>query len=225
MLHTGSQGRIVPPMPVPALLTWGAANFRDLPWRHPGVSEWHFLIAEVLLKREIGERAAPIWAELIRRYPTPARLARARRTSLVRILKPLGLQNQRADTLLRLAKIIKDEFEGQLPPYETLLKLPGVGPYAAGALEIFVRGGRVPLLDPNIVRIGTRFFGLKATSARERRHLAQMILDHAPHGDEASYYYALLDLGAKVCRTKPKCAECPLSSHCNYARANSRSLG
>jgi A/G-specific adenine glycosylase len=204
-------------IPVQALLDWGAKNFRAFPWREPGIPEWHLFVAEVLLKREVGERAVAVWKELVLRYPDPATLLRARREVLVRILKPLGLQNQRADALLGVAKAVVHRFGGKLPPYADLLELPWVGPYTAGAIEIFARGGRVPLLDPNLLRVGSRYFGVPGDTARGKLQIAQTLLHNAPLGLEAAYYYAILDLGAMVCKKRPRCASCPLGTHCAFA--------
>lgn len=202
------------------MLEWGKRNFRDLPWRKPGTPEWHFLIAEILLKREIGERAVQIWLELVKRYPTPGKLAKARRKTLVKLLKPLGLQNQRADALLALAKAIDSRYGGQVPPYAELLELPWVGQYTAGAVEVFCRRGRAQMLDPNILRVGTRFFGLPCKAAAEKQNIATRMLKAAPDGKEAEFYYAVLDLGAKICTKRPRCNICPLANLCRWALDN-----
>lgn len=203
-------------IPIARLLDWGKDNFRNLPWRDKGTPEWHLLIAEILLKREIGERVVPVWQELIRRYSVPAKLARARRKTLIRIITPLGLQNQRTDALLSLAKVITQQYGGVVPGYSELCSLPWIGPYTAGAVEVFARGGRVPLLDPNILRVGSRYFGIPHNTAKQRKEIAAAVLNSAPLGNERAYYYAVLDLGAKVCKNKPKCAKCPLEGDCAF---------
>ena len=200
---------------VDRLLMWGKEHFRAFPWRNPQTSPWQLLVAEVLLKRELGDRVTEVWRTLVTRYPTPEKMARARRSTLERLLRPLGLQGQRAQTLTAVARALAAS-GGIVPRYQSLLELPGVGPYIAGAVEVFAHGGRAPLLDPNILRIGSRYYGRPATQAASRRQLARDLLAAAPVGNEKAFYYALLDLGALLCRKSPMCSICPLNPACSY---------
>lgn len=198
------------------LLAWGKEHFRAFPWRSPQTSPWQLLVAEVLLKRELGDRVTEVWRTLVKRYPTPEKMARARLLTLERLLRPLGLQGQRARTLKAVAGALAAS-GGVVPRYQSLLELPGVGPYIAGAVEVFAHGGRVPLLDPNILRVGSRYYGRPASQAASRRQLAQDLLAVAPTGNEKAFYYALLDLGALTCRKVPACPACPLVATCAYS--------
>lgn len=199
-----------------ALLIWNATPRRDLPWRSPDTSEWGLLVAEILLKREQGERVGVIWQELAELCPTPSHLLRADASELAHLLKPLGLQNQRVRALKHIAAILVGKHKGKVPAYGKLSEVKWVGPYTAGALEVFHRGGRVPLVDPNICRVGSRVFGV-SEARKNRADLSQRVLNSAPRGDEASFYYAVLDLGALVCRARPRCPECPIAPTCSYA--------
>jgi endonuclease III len=75
---------------------------RAFAWRAKSVSSFHLLLAEVLLVQTKAEDVAVVWPQLRRKYPTPAALSRARRGSLAKLLRRLGLQNQRAKSLVAI---------------------------------------------------------------------------------------------------------------------------
>jgi A/G-specific adenine glycosylase len=100
-----------------------------------------------------------------------------------------------------------------------LRDLPGIGPYAAAATSCFVFGHREIALDVNVARIISRVFGLKPRRGelRKNRQVLQMGTALISGPSPRALNWALLDLGATVCRPKPKCDVCPLSAKCNYA--------
>jgi len=199
--------------PAGELLAWNSPARRVLPWRCEATTAWGLLLAEIMLKRELGERVVPVWQEAIAAYPTPSHMLSANRSGLVGLLKPLGLQNQRAHALKHISAILVRRYHGEVPDYQALLDIRWVGPYTAGAIEVFHRGGRVQLLDPNILRVGSRFFGIEAHRKSGPR-IGELMLQSAPDGKVAEYYYAVLDLGALCCRRRPLCGACPISESC-----------
>src|SRR5271168_1968139 len=74
-------------------------HFRAFPWRAKDVPAFRLLVAEVLLVQTKADDVAGVWRQLVHKYPTPSALAKARTQSLVQLLWPLGLQNQRANSL------------------------------------------------------------------------------------------------------------------------------
>ncbi|HTF55395.1 MAG TPA: A/G-specific adenine glycosylase, partial [Pseudonocardia sp.] len=57
------------------LLPWFDEHARDLPWRRPETTPWGVLVSEFMLQQTPVNRVAPIWAEWLARWPTPAALA------------------------------------------------------------------------------------------------------------------------------------------------------
>ena len=91
----------------------------------------------------------------------------------------------------------------------------------AAAIAAFSFGYRAPIMDGNVKRVFTRFFGIfghTGTKAVETKlwSLAQSIVDHGPkHLDMISYTQGLMDLGATRCtRASPDCTACPLAYSC-----------
>ena len=70
------------------LLEWYSTNARDLPWRRPGTTPWGVLVSEFMLQQTPVSRVEPVWAEWLRRWPRPSRLAAATRADVLRARYP-----------------------------------------------------------------------------------------------------------------------------------------
>lgn len=183
------------------------------------------LVAEVLLRQTKAADVVEIWRFIVAKYPTPGALARARLDVLRRILRPLGLNRQRAIALKRISQVLVQEFRGRVPnTLESLLSIPHVGLYAASALLCFKFSVPTPIVDSNVLRIFGRLTGedlgrdLRRNS--EAWPLAWSIL---PTRHAAAHNYGLLDFAALLCRpAAPLCGQCPLRGSCWYGRQHLR---
>lgn len=200
-------------------------NGRRFPWRRKRISAFALLVAETLLKQTKATDVVPVWSDLLDRYPTPASLARVRQRTLLRILKPLGLQRQRSVALASMAKAIVAEFAGRVPrEIGDLLDLPYVGLYSACAIVCFSHRTRVPIVDANVLRVLSRLTGDKFGKDLRRNHevwvLAWAIL---PRKRFAEHNYGLLDFSALVCTARnPGCTRCVLRPWCAYGQPRTR---
>ena len=197
-----------------------------LPWRR-SPTPWGVLVAALLLRKTTARQAAAVYEEFVRRYPEPRALLQAPEEELKALLRPLGIENQRARLFKELARELAEKFGGQVPcNREALESLPGVGPYAASEVLLFACGEPEPLLDRNVVRLLERALGLK--SSRKRPHtdpeLWRKARELIPRGPAAlKVSLGLLDLARKVCTARnPKCGGCPLRDTCLYAKQRQR---
>jgi len=194
---------------------------RRFPWRRKRTSAFALLVAETLLKQTKAVDVAPVWRALLNRYPTAGHLARAQQGTLCRMLKPLGLQRQRAAALASTSEAVVRDFSGRVPrDIEDLIELPYVGLYSACALASFRYGKRVPIVDANILRVLSRLtgnsFGRDLRRNQEVWAFAWAIL---PSKHFAEHNYGLLDFSALVCTARnPGCGACPLRGRCEYDR-------
>lgn len=199
-----------------ALLGWWADNGRQFPWRVDR-TPYRVLVSELLLKRTTSTAAARVFLEFLERYPDVRSLASADRLGLEALFSKVGLQKQRAVSALRMARHICGELGGELPvDYGVLRRIPGVGDYTACAVLSFGFGVPVAAVDSNVVRILTRVFesylGTDASKGTIRA-LAQAVL---PENGHEAFNYALLDLGATVCRYRyERHGVCPLKPMCD----------
>lgn len=201
------------------LLGWWRENRRDFPWRRTR-DPYQILVAEILLHRTRAAQVTPVYQRLIQRYPTVRSLAAADGKELQAIAKPLGLY-WRTDLLIEVAKSIVDR-GGRVPRRPADLEsLPGVGPYISSAVRCFAYEYSDLVIDTNTVRVVSRLFGVIST-ANTRRSKTFIQLANTLRSDRhpRETNFALLDLAALICRpVSPKCRECPVADHCEYARA------
>lgn len=191
------------------LTRWHKTNRRHYPWRGQN-SLYELLLAEILLQRTNAAKVESVFAEMISTYPKPADLAHANPEKLRHLIAPLGLPT-RVKSLISLGKSL----ETHSGPWKRkdLMGLKGVGAYISGAVHIHHYGRRTELLDPNIIRIYGRIFGLISTHTRPRNDPAFLELSKTllPSRNISDYIYALLDFGALVCKAiNPICQTCPM---------------
>lgn len=199
------------------LFRWAGDHQRSLPWRTGGENRWQVLVAETLLRRTNAKAASRVYPVAIERFPSPQAVVKDPE-AWVQLTAPLGLA-WRAKGFVHTAEAILRDFGGAVPGERaSLLRLPQVGHYAAGAVEVFADGGRAVLVDTNFVRFASRFSGaeLDATQHRTAR-VAEAVRSVLPNPDgvDAEEAWALLDLTALVCKSKgPSCHTCPLRMSC-----------
>lgn len=199
------------------VLTWAASYLRDYPWRRPGQNLYMILVAEILLKRTTATAAARVYEVFLEKYPTLFKLATATQAELAHDLAPIGLYRQRASAIAQLTSYLI-EHEGGLVPksLERLLRTPGLGHYSARAILSFGHDVPTAVVDANVRRVLLRvLWGVipsKSTQA-SLQAIADMFLPEHAH---RSFNFAMLDLGALICRyTAPQCQTCPLDSVCD----------
>jgi DNA (cytosine-5)-methyltransferase 1 len=205
------------------LKQWHRANKRSFPWR-TNRTPYKIMVAEKMLQQT---RATPavveVYRTFLRRYPDVHSLASANIQELLEVLHPLGL-SYRAQELISAARVIVHKHQGEVPStLESLKSLPGIGDYAARAIQCFGFDLPSPIVDANIGRFLVRIYGGRSSAnpARSRAllALATMLL---PGSGVANFNFALLDFCAKVCKaTNPNCSSCPLKKDCNHAIAKS----
>ena len=217
-----------------ALAAWFSTAARDLPWRRayrPGSGDlalsavprrfpYASWIAEIMLQQTQVAAALPHYERWMRRFPDVRTLAAADEEDVLRAWAGLGYY-ARARNLHRGAKALAAAGTWPVHPAEWE-RIPGVGPYTAGALASLVFGVRAPLLDGNAIRVFSRVLGLgflPAAGAREKAFYWEAARRFADAEDPGTQNEALMELGARVCvPSSPRCGECPLAPGCAARR-------
>jgi A/G-specific adenine glycosylase len=213
------------PQPLPSiagpLIRWYQAVRRDLPWRRRSSDGYAQLLAEFMLQQTQVATVVPYYERFMARFPTVADLAAAEVDEVLTLWSGLGYYS-RARNLHLAARQVVERFRGKVPAdVVSLMSLPGVGRYTAGAISSIAYGTRSPVLDGNVVRVFMRLLALdedpKSPALRERLwSVAERLLPADACGD---FNQGLMELGATVCRPKgPDCQACPIRRHCR-ARA------
>jgi A/G-specific adenine glycosylase len=202
-----------------ALLPWYAEHGADVPWRpaegRPG-DPYAALVAAVCAQQTPMARVLPLYARWMAALPALGDAARASRAEALRLWGDAGYP-RRAVAIRETARIVVREHGGELPREEAaLLALPGVGPFTAAIVRCFGHGEQVAAVDVNVVRVlGRAVLGelepVASLPAARAEALAERML---PPGEAERWNPALMDLGAMICRARPRCEACPLARLC-----------
>ncbi|KAF1083758.1 A/G-specific adenine glycosylase [Sporotomaculum syntrophicum] len=197
------------------LLLWGNNNYRLFPWRIHGIGVYESLIAELLLRKTTASQVLKVYPEFLCAFPRPEKLLESPTSSLENIIKPLGLYKQRVKVLTDIARVLVTK--GLPRSLDEIRELPHVGIYIPNAIACFCLGERVPVIDTNVSRIYSRFFGLNGPrDVRRNKEVQNLAWQLLPESGFVEFNYALLDFGALVCkgRGKPRCGNCPVNTRC-----------
>ncbi len=213
------------PSPVAeALVEWHARHGRhDLPWQHDR-TPYRVWVSEIMLQQTQVSTVLPYYRRFMERFPDARALADAPIDDVLHLWTGLGYY-ARARNLHRAAVRIRDEFGGEFPRmFDDVASLPGIGRSTAGAILALSHGERYPILDGNVRRVLSRFFGVQGDLAERAavEKLWQLADACTPRQNVEVYTQAIMDIGATVCtRRKPLCTYCPLRESC-FARATGR---
>ncbi len=186
------------------------------PWRN-NKTKFHGLLAEILLQRTRAEQVVDVYKKICSKFKNSRCLSKAPLKDIQKIIAPLGLM-WRSQKVKEMSAIIERDYAGKVPQnYDDLVLLPGVGDYAASAFLSLHCGKRAPLIDSNIIRLLSRFFGFKTNpETRRNPRLKNLIEQITPNAEIKRFNYALLDISRQICSISPQCTICPLKKKCCY---------
>ncbi len=199
------------------LARWFVAHGRMLPWRSDP-SPYAVLVSEFMLQQTQVATVVPYFIRWMGRFPTLRELAAASEDEVLRHWQGLGYYS-RARNLYRAARAVMERFHGEVPADPAALSsLPGVGPYAAGAIAAFAHDRAVPAVDANIARVLARLANVRlpVDSTLGKRKIWSVAASLLPEKEGGRLHTsALMELGALVCLPKkPLCLVCPVRAFC-----------
>ncbi|MEM9669794.1 MAG: A/G-specific adenine glycosylase [Pseudomonadota bacterium] len=208
------------------LLDWYDEAARDLPWRVGPKARaegerpdpYRVWLAEIMLQQTTIPHGTRYFHEFTRRWPTVDALAEARDEDVMAAWAGLGYY-ARARNLLKCAREVSSR--GGFPQTaQELIKLPGIGPYTAGAIAALAFGERAAAVDGNVERVFSRLLAIEKPLKDAKSDIKQAVLELVPGDRPAEFAEGLMDLGATVCTPKrPNCLICSVSELCAARRA------
>ena len=197
------------------LLAWYPQNRREMDWRN-SPTPYRVLLSELMLQQTRVDTVRAYFARFVALWPTFEDLAAASEEQVLEQWAGLGYYS-RARNLHRAAQQVVAE--GLPSTVAGLRKLPGVGPYTAGAVGSIALGLRTPLVDGNVERVISRIDGREEDprSTRGSKALWARAEELLPEEPElaGTLNQALMELGALVCSPRsPSCERCPVSDLC-----------
>jgi A/G-specific adenine glycosylase len=198
------------------LVKWYLNNKRELPWRE-NIDPYRVWISEIILQQTRVVQGEKYFNNFIKKFPSLESLSSADESEVLKIWKGLGYYN-RAINIHKTSKKITNTLNGVFPnTYNELIKLNGIGDYTASAISSICFNEYNPVVDGNVLRLISRYYGLKTPidSLKGQRNIREigkkLISKVANPGD---FNQAMMEYGALVCTPFPDCESCVFSSKC-----------
>jgi endonuclease III len=199
----------------------------------PSTDPLELIIWENIAYLANDKRRAQAFAVLKRTIGTrPDQILAAQHSALAAIGKAGILPDLSAEKLLTIAQIAYEEFDSDLrsvlnkplPQAKKALKrFPSIGDSGAEKILLFTRSYPLMALDSNGLRVLCRvgFAEEQKNYSATYRLVQQEIHGQLPRDYDSLIraHQLLRQHGQELCkRSKPRCADCPLSDSCKYTR-------
>lgn len=194
------------------LLDWYAENKRNLPWRNT-TDPYLIWVSEIILQQTRVTQGYGYFLRFIKRFPDVVSLAAASEDEVMKYWQGLGYYS-RARNLHAAARSMKGTFP---KTYGEVRALKGVGDYTAAAICSFAYDMPYAVVDGNVYRVLSRYFGIELPidSTEGKKTFAALAGEMLAKSCPAEYNQAIMDFGAVQCTPQsPDCLSCPLSGSC-----------
>ncbi|WP_313804872.1 A/G-specific adenine glycosylase [Flavobacterium sp.] len=200
-----------------SLISWYLQNKRDLPWRKTN-NPYHIWLSEIMLQQTRVAQGMPYYFAFREAFPTVHDLATADEEKVLKLWQGLGYYS-RARNLHATAKYVAFENKGSFPDnFQDLKQLKGVGEYTAAAIASIAFGESVPVVDGNVFRVLSRYFGIETdvASSGAKKEFFELAASLLPKGKASEFNQAMMEFGALQCVPKnPNCTECIFNGSCS----------
>lgn len=215
------------------IISWFRENGRALPWRETR-DPYAIWLSEIIMQQTRIVQGLEYWERFMAQYPTVEALAAASEDDVLKLWQGLGYYS-RARNLHAAAKQIVEM--GKFPDtLEGIKSLKGVGDYTAAAIGSFAFDIPVAVVDGNVYRVLSRYFGIDTpiNSTQGKKEFAALAQSLIPGGGNekikpeafemelspiSAYNQGMMDFGAIQCTPQsPKCLLCPLAETCEALR-------
>lgn len=198
------------------IIGWYKKYKRDLPWRKTS-DPYLIWISEIILQQTRVNQGIGYYYRFISRFPDIKSLFETDEQEVLKYWQGLGYYS-RARNLHAAARQIKQEHGGKFPStYNEIIKLKGIGEYTAAAISSFSFNLPHPVLDGNVKRVISRFFGIQGPV--DDRNVTEMVIKklHSVFDplNNQDFNQAIMEFGALHCTpANPKCESCVLKHSC-----------
>lgn len=180
------------------------------------------LVAVILSAQCTDKRVNQITPDLLKRYPTAGKMAEAEPAEIFDYIKTCSYPNNKSKHLVGMAKMLIEEFNGEVPDDISLLqKLPGVGRKTANVIASVVYHQPAMAVDTHVFRVAARI-GL-TENAKTPLETEKQLMKYFPKELVPLGHHWLILHGRYICvARKPKCGQCGLNNLCKYYNGKER---
>ena len=177
---------------------------------------YELIVAVILSAQCTDKRVNLITPELLKRFPTPEKLADVEPGEVFEYIRSCSYPNNKAKHLVGMARKLVDDYQGIMPEeVDELIKLPGVGRKTASVIASVVFNKPAMAVDTHVFRVAARI-GLSINSKTPLETEKQLIANIPDEMIPIAHHWLILH-GRYICvARKPKCEECGLQPYCVY---------
>ena len=179
------------------------------------VNPYTLLVAVALSAQATDVGVNKATRALFAKVKTPEAMLELGEEDLKQHIKTIGLFNTKAKNVIAAARILVDEYGGEVPRERDKLEtLPGVGRKTANVVLNVAFGEPTIAVDTHIFRVANRTFLAKgktplAVELKLEKATPQPFVTHAHHW--------LILHGRYICKARtPECWRCPVADLCAY---------
>ena len=175
---------------------------------------FHLLLAVSLAAQCTDKRINMVSPALFERFPEPADLAASSEEEVFEFIKSVTFPNNKSKALVKAARVIMEEFGGQIPSdIDQLVKIPGVGRKTANVMLAVVWNKAAMAVDTHVFRVSNRI-GL-TTNSKNPLTTEKTLVRHIPADILPLAHHWLILHGRYVCKARrPDCLNCPITAYC-----------
>ena len=196
------------------IIKWYERNKRDLPWRNTK-DPYKIWLSEVILQQTQVVQGLPYYERFLAAFPNIRSLAKSPEENIMKLWQGLGYYSRARNLHFAAKQIVK---KGSFPnDYESILSLKGVGEYTAAAIASFAFNLPCAVVDGNVFRLLSRFYGIeKNINNSDGRKFFFKLADSLLDKDRPDIHnQAIMEFGSQMCKShKPNCEDCPLKKEC-----------
>lgn len=177
---------------------------------------YELLVAVILSAQCTDKRVNQITPDLLKRFPTPEKMAEAEPEEVFDYIRSCSYPNNKSKHLVGMARMLISDFGGQVPDdIDELQKLPGVGRKTANVIASVVFNKPAMAVDTHVFRVSARI-GLTVNSKTPLETEKQLV-EYFPEELLPLAHHWLILHGRYVCQARtPHCDRCGLTSVCKY---------
>jgi len=181
---------------------------------------YELMVAVILSAQCTDKRVNILTPAFFERYPSVYDLAEANNDEVFDKIKSCSYPNNKTKHLIGMAKMLVNEFDGQIPSdVDSLQRLPGVGRKTANVIASVIFNLPAMAVDTHVFRVSARL-GL-TTNAKNPLQAEKQLVKNIPEDKIPLAHHWLILHGRYVCLArKPKCNECELTGFCKYYEKN-----
>ena len=177
---------------------------------------YELLVAVILSAQCTDKRVNQITPDLLRRFPTPDKMAEAEPVEVFDYIRSCSYPNNKSKHLVGMARMLINDFGGVVPDdIDELQKLPGVGRKTANVIASVVFNKPAMAVDTHVFRVAARI-GLSVNSKTPLETERQLV-EYFPEELLPLAHHWLILHGRYTCLARsPKCKKCGLTDVCAF---------